>query len=257
MLPASAGLTLHQCFVYLRNAVYKLTGQKKIKIGTQEIIFLQHKVHEKHWIHTADLCGEALTRAGPPAEPDVYRLRPLKLLMKLPQHWRLRTNKHRLARLTLEQQTSDLGPQILYQLWKWKKLDMSLNMRQKSSETENCTISARCARVLFVIDKQPVMYRWFGDTVVTPVGLNFNCTVGAYLKVFPYSLLLCVVSVLWLTSAQTCLEIPGDFQFLFEKTNRPCSYARAALWWNVCRLKGQNICGTPSSWAFTWQRPAF
>lgn len=52
-----------------------------------------------------DLCGEALTRAGPPAQPDVFRLRPLKLLMKLLQHWRLRTNKHRLARLTLEQQT--------------------------------------------------------------------------------------------------------------------------------------------------------
>ena len=86
---------------------------------------------------------------------------------------------------------SDLGPQILYQLWKWKKLDTSLNVRQESSETENYTISACCSRVLFVIDKQPVMYRWFSDTIVTPVGLNFNCTVGAHLKVFPYSLLLC------------------------------------------------------------------
>lgn len=89
-------------------------------------------------------------------------------------------------------------------------------MTEKSSEHSRAGHKLKTAQsprlllwVLLVIDKQPLMFCWFNDTAVAHLWL---CATGAYFQVFPYSLLLCLCycMVLWLTSAQTCLKLPGD-----------------------------------------------
>lgn len=104
-----------------------------------------------------------------------------------------------------DQQSDSLWHETLDQPWKWSKIKFQLSSPLHSphytqhdwknsntkAETEKCTIYACCSRVLFVIDKPTLMYCWFSDTVVARLWLNFNRTVGAYFKVFPYSLLLC------------------------------------------------------------------
>lgn len=63
------------------------------------------------------------------------------------------------------------------------------------------------------MDKQPWICCRFDGTAVVNLKPNFNCIVGVRFKVSPYPLLLfvCYCMVLWVTSAQTCLDTPGDF----------------------------------------------
>ena len=97
----------------------------------------------------------------------------------------------------------------------WNMPEKRYCLNTENSWPENCTISACCSWVLFVIYKQPLMYCWFSDTVVAHQWLNFNHAVSAYFKVFPYSLpmCLCYCMVLWMD-----MEIPDDFNTFSRKS---------------------------------------
>lgn len=108
-LPALVGVTV---IFPLAQSCLQTASEQKYSATTNDF----PSVHTESIYGSLKRLGEAVTRSGPPTEPDVFLSEPLsELLMLLLQHWRLRTNKPQTAKIN---QSNKLWPETLYLLWK-------------------------------------------------------------------------------------------------------------------------------------------
>ena len=125
--PALVGVSVH-----LHKAVYKLHLSKQKSATTNDF----PSVHTESIYGSLNRLGEAVTRSGPPPEPDVFLSEPLsELLMLLLQHWRLRTNKPQTAKIN---QSNKLWPETLSAL-KVKQTRHAQKFSSPTSITSNMT----------------------------------------------------------------------------------------------------------------------